>query len=83
MIVVTDLEQILSDAIGVALEKTWAEGIDDRQTAAMLMEVATRVAAGSLGPSRIEEIVRRTLGEPKPGIPSVPRWCRGVVEGGR
>lgn len=80
---ITDLEQIISDAIGVALEKTWAEGIDDRQVAAMLVEVATRVAAGSLGPSRIEEIVRRTLGEPKPGIPSVPRWCRGVVEGGR
>jgi hypothetical protein len=81
--VITDLEQIISDAIGVALEKSWAEGIDDRQTAAMLMEVATRVAAGSLGPSRIEEIVQRTLGEPKPGIPAIPRWCRGVVEGGR
>ena len=81
--VITDLEQIISDAIGTAIDKTWAEGIDDRQTAAMLMEVATRVAAGSLGPSRIEDIVRRTLAEPKPGIPSIPRWCRGVVEGGR
>ncbi|WP_170959003.1 hypothetical protein [Magnetospirillum sp. 15-1] len=49
----------------------------------MLMEVATRVAAGSLGPTRIEEIVRKTLSEPKPGIPSVPRWYRGIVEGGR
>jgi hypothetical protein len=81
--IVTDLEEIISDAISAALEKTWAEGIDDRQTAAMLMEIATRVATGSIGPTRIEEIVRQTLAEPKPGIPSIPRWCRGVVEGGR
>lgn len=87
MIVVTDLEQTISDFIGRALDQAWADGADDRQVSTMLMAVATRVAAGSLGPTRIERIVRQTLAEPKPGtgipIPSVPRWCRGVVEGGR
>jgi len=83
MIVVTDLEQTISDYIGRALDQAWADGTDDRQVATMLMVVAIRVAAGSLGPTRIEEIVRQTLAEPKPGIPSVPHWCRGVVNGGR
>lgn len=80
--IIHDLEQAISEGVDLALKHARAQDVDDRSAATMLLMVAARVAADSLGPTRIQEIVRKVLAESPKGIPSLPHWCRGVIQGG-